>query len=163
MERMKQSLLLLAAILVLTLAACDAQGPNGPTSVRATVIRSNTSFGFCLGYCRSTLEITAEHATYRLIDDRRRQPTLERTVPISASEWHALESAVDRRRLEALATVIGCPDCADQGAESLEVVGEDWSRTITFEYRAALPPLQPLLDRVRDIRDRIDSELRPRD
>ena len=126
-----------------------------------TVVRSTTSFGFCLGYCRSTLEITAERATYRLFDDRTGQPALERIVPLTAAEWQSLDSAVSRESFEALPAVIGCPDCADGGAESLEVVAESWSSMVTFEYGDAVPQLQPLLGRVRAIRQRLDRDLRP--
>jgi hypothetical protein len=125
------------------------------------VIRSTTSFGFCIGYCRSTLEITPGQARYRLVDERTQRPDLERTLQITAAEWQALESAVDRAQLEALPPVVGCPDCADGGAESLEVVGEGWSRSVTFEYQAELRELQPLLGRVRALRSRMDRDLRP--
>ena len=148
------------ASLALLLAACGGGSPAAaPSDVLA--IRATTSFGFCVGYCRSTLEISGERATYRLVDPRAALPDVERTVTVAAAEWDALRSAVDRSRIESLPGVIGCPDCADGGAESLEVVADDWSRSITFEYQAAVPSIQPLLDRVRALRERLDREVRP--
>lgn len=148
------------ASLALLLAACGGGSPAAaPSDVLA--IRATTSFGFCVGYCRSTLEISGERATYRLVDPRAALPDVERTVTVAAAEWDALRSAVDRSRIESLPGVIGCPDCADGGAESLEVVADDWSRSITFEYQAAVPSIQPLLDRVRALRQRLDREVRP--
>jgi len=159
---MKHLLLSLAAASALALVGCNADHPGAPTPVGVRAIRSATSFGFCAGYCRSALEITSERATYRLFDDRTQQPELVRSAAISAAEWQELETAVRRQPLEALPAVIGCPDCADGGAESLEVVAQDWSHSVTFDRGVAIQELQPLLDRVRAIRDRLDSELRPR-
>jgi hypothetical protein len=64
---------------------------------------------------------------------------------------------VDRRQLEALPAVLGCPDCADAGAESLEVVATEWRKDVLFDYGAAVPALQPLLDKVRIVRRRLES------
>ena len=154
-------LVVLSASIGLTLTGCGGGEPAGPSPAGVEAIRSTTSFGFCVGYCRSALEITAERATYRLVDPRSERPDLERTVPITAAEWLDLRSAVSRSQLEALPTVIGCPDCADGGAESLEVAADGWSRAVTFEYQAPVAQLQPLLDRVRTVRQRLHRELRP--
>lgn len=153
----------LVAVVSLCSLACNGEGPDSPTAASAALIRSTTSFGFCLGYCRSALEIEADRATYRLFDDRGDRPDLERTVPLTATQWQELASALSREQMQALPAVIGCPDCADGGAESLEELTDGWSRAVTFEYGAALPELQPLLGRVRSLRDRLDQELRPRE
>ena len=152
---------LTSLVAALTFVACDKGEPTAPTEGVA-LVRSTTSFGMCLGYCRSALEITADHTTYRLFDDRTAQPVLERTVATSAAEWQAVSSAVDRATLEGLPSVIGCPDCADGGAESLKVLASGWSKAVAFEYGAAVPQLHPLVAQVRDIRDRLDRELHPR-
>jgi hypothetical protein len=52
--------------------------------------------------------------------------------------------------------VFGCPDCADAGAESVEVFGLDWSKRVTFDHGAPMPELQPLLGRVRALRGRVE-------
>jgi hypothetical protein len=118
------------------------------------VIRSTTSFGFCWGYCRTTLDITPTEMVFVEDGWRDEVPVVRRTARVSSEEWQALLSAVDRSRIEPLPARIGCPDCADGGAESLEVVAGDWQKTVTFEYDAALPQLQPLLERVRVLRRR---------
>jgi hypothetical protein len=53
----------LAAASALALVGCNADHPGAPTPAGVRAIRSATSFGFCVGYCRSPLEITSEHAT----------------------------------------------------------------------------------------------------
>jgi hypothetical protein len=142
--------------LILAVAVSGALGcsssPSGPDAV--TVIRATTSFGFCIGYCKTTLEITSEELVYVEESLRGDLAPRRRTAPLSSSEWNALVAAVDRRTIEPLPETIGCPDCADGGAESLEVVGADWRKSVTFEHGARMPELQPLLDRVRMLRER---------
>ena len=159
---MKTSLLVSAALAGLVLAACGTNDLTGPSNTGVTGVRATTSFGMCLGYCRSALEITADHVVYRLFDDRTHMPPLERIAPISAAEWQSLASAVSREKVQALPAVIGCPDCADGGAESIEVLARDWTHAVTFGFRTDVPQLQPLLDRVRTVRDEQDGKLRPR-
>jgi len=140
------SLLLLSGLLT----ACSASSPSAPSPV--VKIRATTSFGLCVGYCRTTLEITSQEAVFLRESQNSTLPDQRSTAPVSAADWAALVQAVDRRHLEALPEVIGCPDCADGGAESLQVVGADWQRSVTFEYGRDIPELQPLLNRVRSIR-----------
>src|SRR5687768_5947088 len=114
---------LLSIVLILAGASgvrCDS---TTSASEDVSVIRTTTSFGFCLGYCRATLEVTAEGMVY--VEEGTRQsnlPTVRRTAPSSATEWRELTEAVDREVIESLPATIGCPDCADGGAESVEVV-----------------------------------------
>lgn len=142
--------LILAAAVSGTLT-CQSS-PAGPDSV--TAIRTTTSFGFCIGYCEATLEITSEELVYVEESRRDERPTVRRTAPLAASEWEALIDALDRAAIEALPDIVGCPDCADGGAESLEVIGAGWQKRVTFEFGAAMPDLQPLLGRVRALRGR---------
>jgi hypothetical protein len=151
MDPKRRVVLLLAAVLAGS-AACNSVVP-APDEVDA--IRTTTSFGFCLGYCRTTLEVTADGMVF--IEESTRQadlPRVVRTAPISAEEWSRLVEAVDRAALEALPATVGCPDCADGGAESVEVIGTDWRDQVTFEFNASLPELQPLLSRLRGLRER---------
>jgi hypothetical protein len=147
-------------ILAAALAAAGCtSSPAGPDAV--SVIRATTSFGFCLGYCKTTLEITAGGLTY--VEEATRSgelPPVRRTAPVSSSEWDALVAALDRSRIETLPETLGCPDCADGGAESIEVIGPDWRKSVTFEYGATIPELQPLLERVRTLRARFQLAAR---
>jgi hypothetical protein len=141
---------------ILGTAACVmlacASSPTGPDAV--TVIRSTTSFGFCLGYCQTTLEITPDQLVYVEESRRGELPAVRRTMPLASSEWNELTALLDRRAIESLPDTLGCPDCADGGAESVEVVADDWRKRVTFEHGATIPELQPLVARVRTLRSR---------
>jgi hypothetical protein len=145
----------LTLVLFALLAGACGSSPAGPDGI--ATIRTTTSFGFCAGYCKTTLVITSDQMLFVEEGLRTDVAPRRRTLSITAAEWEALVSAVDRRTLEPLPSVIGCPDCADGGAESLEVVGEDWQKGVTFEFNATIPELQPLLTRVRALRERARS------
>jgi hypothetical protein len=144
--------------MALGLAACGGSAPSAPSSGdEAVVIRATTSFGFCIGYCQTRLEITSEGMSFVEEAASGELPPVVRQASLSAEEWNALVAAVDRGRIEALPGTVGCPDCADGGAESLEVVATDWSHAVKFDYGATMPELQPLLGLVRSLRDRFDQ------
>jgi hypothetical protein len=145
------SRLLILGAAACAVLACDSS-PTGPGAV--TAIRATTSFGFCVGYCQATLEISSEEMVYVEESRRSELPTVRRTARLSSSEWNALIDGLDRSAIERLPDTVGCPDCADGGAESIEVIGVDWRKRVTFEHGATMPVLQPLLDRVRMLRSR---------
>ena len=56
---------------------------------------------------------------------------------------------------EQLAPVLGCPDCADGGAETLSATISGEHETVTFEYNARVEELEPLLGRMRTLAERL--------
>lgn len=147
----------LAAIAWLT--AC-ANTTAAPASATVTRIISTTSFGMCLGYCTTRLEITEGQAV--LIREARggrgapqNLPEQRYTAQLSASEWQDIQRLAANVDFDALPATVGCPDCADGGAEGLTVEGPSGAESVSLEFRAAIPQAQPLLDRVRAIRDRL--------
>lgn len=149
--------LVFAAVAWLT--AC-ANTPAPPPSAPVTRILSTTSFGMCVGYCTTRLEITEGRAV--LIREARggrgapqNLPEQRYTAQLSASEWQDLQRLAANVDFDALPETVGCPDCADGGAEGLTVEGPSGAESVSLEFRAAIPQAQPLLDRVRAIRDRL--------
>ena len=136
-------------VLSLLAAACRTDEPG----VLLT-ISTGTSFGECLGYCAHEVVIGEEvivstWSTHTGIDSATTD-----SAGLASGEWEALQSAVDWPTLEALDDVLGCPDCADGGAEWVRVLAEDRQMKVTFEYGATLASIQPLIDAVREIRGR---------
>jgi hypothetical protein len=146
----------LAAVAALSLTACESAvtKPNGIAKVVST-----TSFGMCAGYCKTTLTITEKEAV--LVREAwgrgagANLPTQRHATPLGAQEWADIAAAATSAKIDGLPDVIGCPDCADGGAETLTVVGEGRNKTVKFDHGAALPEAQALLDRVRALRTRL--------
>jgi hypothetical protein len=74
---------------------------------------------------------------------------------LTPDEWDEIARLAANTNLSALPDVIGCPDCADGGAESLAI---DGSREVRFEFNASIPQAQALLERIRALRTRLTPE-----
>jgi hypothetical protein len=142
----------------LALSACAGAPPPEPANIRQIV--STTSFGMCVGYCTTRLEISQGRAV--LIREARggrgapqNLPEQRYTAVLTPDEWDAIEQLAANTNLSGLPPVIGCPDCADGGAESLTIQAEGQPRTISFEFNASVPQAAPLLERIRALRARL--------
>jgi len=140
----------------LALAACDTTATQPASTV--TRIVSTTSFGMCLGYCRTRLELTDTQFVLTLEPGGRGAPTLpvqRFTATPTAGEWQQLTTLAASARIAGLPETIGCPDCADGGAESLAIRAGNVEKQVNFDHGADITELQPLLTRVREIRTRL--------
>lgn len=145
------------AVACLLAAACAAD-PAGVTEVRST-----TSFGMCMGYCKTELTLSPQGAALTREPWGRGAPSglpAQRfESPLAPGEWEEIARLADAARIGDLPDVIGCPDCADGGAESLTIVDADGAKTITFDHGATIEEAAPVLEKVRALRER----LTPRD
>ena len=142
--------------LALIVAACDGVS-SAPAGVSKIV--STTSFGMCVGYCKTTLEISEGGAVLTREAWGRgagaNLPTQRFTSALTPQEWQELASLAAAAKIDGLPERIGCPDCADGGAESLTITGARGAKTITFDHGANIKEAQPLLDRVRALRTKM--------
>ena len=76
---------------------------------------------------------------------------------LTPDEWDTFATLAANTDLSGLPPVIGCPDCADGGAESLTIVG-DQSQSISFEHGSNVEPAAQLLGRIRALRARLTPE-----
>ncbi len=151
-----------ASVLALALTACATGATTPPANVSRIV--STTSFGMCVGYCTTTLEITEGQAVLtrearggRGVPDPTQTPQRFSTQ-LTSAQWQEIQRLAANADLDALPDVVGCPDCADGGAESLTIESPAGSERVQFEFRASLPQAQPLLDRVRALREQLTPE-----
>lgn len=150
----------LAPIVALALTACA----NAPApSADVTRVVSTTSFGMCVGYCATRLEITEGQAV--LIREARGGRGAPQNLPeqryateLTPAEWQEIQGLAASVDFDALPDTVGCPDCADGGAEGLTVEGPGGAESVSLEFRASIPQAQPLLDRVRALRERLTPE-----
>lgn len=150
-----------ASFLALALTSC-ANAPASSSDVTRVV--STTSFGMCVGYCTTRLEISEGEAV--LIRQARGGrgapqglPDQRFSTPLTPAEWQELQRLAANADMDALPDdVVGCPDCADGGAEGLTIEGAGGPESVSFEFGATLASAQPLLDRVRALRARLVPE-----
>jgi hypothetical protein len=161
MWRMNEAMRIwLSAVAALALSACASTAT--PTEGVTRVV-STTSFGMCVGYCTTRLEISESEAV--LIRQARggrgapqNLPDQRASRPLTTAEWQDIQRLAARADLEALPDVVGCPDCADGGAEGLVVESAGETESVSFEHGASLAPAQPLLNRVRALRAQLTPE-----
>ncbi len=150
----------LSAVATLALSACASTAT--PTEGVTRVV-STTSFGMCVGYCTTRLEISEGEAV--LIRQARGGrgapqdlPDQRTSRPLTTAEWQDIQRLAARADFEAMPDVVGCPDCADGGAEGLVVESAGETESVSFEHGASLASAQPLLNRVRALRAQLTPE-----
>jgi hypothetical protein len=98
-------------------------------------INYGTSFGECVGYCKHELTIKSGSINYECSGWNNQIPTLTFSDSLTVSTWDSVRSNLNLKDFFDLPEVIGCPDCADGGAEWIMIKqtnGE--SHKVTFEY-----------------------------
>ena len=111
------------------------------------------SFGMCIGYCDHSLMITAERMrlVHKAFREPEKYPDQVIDKPTPAETWQKLNRLANFQTLQGLPERIGCPDCADGGAEWLELMQADASKRVTFEPQAGLPQQAELLAELRKL------------
>ena len=145
----------LIPLAILFLFSCEEEENRNIISVS-----SGTSFGECMGYCVRTLEIENLSLTYTVSGyDPVNYPVLSVESTLSGGEWNTIAALVDFKELQSYEDVIGCPDCADGGAEWVQVETSEGLKKITFDYGDTLSAIQPLINHLRTLRTKYESQL----
>ena len=119
-------------------------------------IAGGLSFGMCFGYCQQSINATSDplqivfskaahfaHDTY---------PPIQQSYSISSDQWNELISLLNLKIFAALSNIIGCPDCADGGAEWIQVNWIGGSKRVTFEYGRTINGIEEFIERLRQLR-----------
>ncbi|MCC7437569.1 MAG: hypothetical protein IT211_03640 [Armatimonadetes bacterium] len=160
---MKTLILLFGILIATAIGGCRDEQLTNPTAASGKVIvRNGTSFGMCAGYCLRSLQIDSTNLLYIKRSWGRGGGGLPDSLfadTIPHNQWLALQQAVanEYAAFAKLDTIIGCPDCADGGAEWIEIEQKGTVRRVTFEYGAELPEIKTLLGAVRDIRQKFEK------
>lgn len=97
-------------------------------------IRYGTSFGFCIGYCSNKVEVTRSKMSLTKFGRGDTIKTKTCTKTINETQWASIVNAIDLKKFQELDDVIGCPDCADGGAEWIEIEAGNEKHKVVFEY-----------------------------
>lgn len=151
--------ILMAAALLASLAACQSPSEPTLTTSETLLLRSGLEFGECWGYCRTELRLDGD--SLMLIQRGWRAgefPDRAFRAPLAPDEWRTLRALFDRDAFLALDTTYGCPDCADGGAEWVEVQTDALLKRVTFENGEAPQPIERLAGTLRRLRERALAE-----
>ncbi len=120
-------------------------------------IRYGTSFGMCVGYCLTDVEISPVSGSVITYGWDNSVTPKSREFDFTEGEFRALLETIDFEKFQDLDPVIGCPDCADGGAEWIELTAEGRTKKVKIDYRAEIDGLSETLGELR----RITQENRP--
>ncbi len=144
---MKKSLILaFVGILAFAFSSCEKKGFENVDS-----ISYGTSFGMCAGYCHNELSINGNKTT--MTRQKNGDPTAAKTCnsSVSESEVNEIKKLLNTDEVYKLPKTIGCPDCADGGAEWVAFKSNGKDYKITFEYGHAPEALKAAVDQLKAI------------
>ena len=148
--------ILLTFLITLILGRCtESNVLTNADTTDALTIRTGTSFGMCVGYCQNDYVFTGTSATLTQNGTRTQAQSPTRTCQtiISPAEWETLKSLTNIDTFSSKAETLGCPDCADGGAEYIELQAGDRKHRVTFEYNKTILGFEPLVDALRKRRE----------
>jgi len=138
--------------------ACSDSDPKSSSGSSIT-IRSGSSFGECIGYCWTEMEITQDGMNLVRKGNDPVYPDQTFSKDIDSELWNSVESLIDFDTLQSMDDVYGCPDCADGGAEWIEVTMGSKTKKVTFEYGHNLEEISDLIELVRALRESFVEEV----
>jgi hypothetical protein len=152
---MRALFILLAAVSVLS--ACRT-AKNAPAE-DMTIIHG-TSFGHCVGYCVREEIYSGDKLT--LVRRSRQEENPEIVIDSRSAEnaknFGKLTNSFKMADFVALPETLGCPDCADGGAEYIEIRTPGSVKRVTFEYGSEPEGIAALLDLLREVREEKNSK-----
>ncbi|CAF3097225.1 unnamed protein product [Rotaria sp. Silwood2] len=126
-------------------------------------ISSGLSFGMCRGYCKQSINVTSNPlrivATKEANFVQKPYPPIRQPFPFSSNQWEELISLLNVNVFEALGDTVGCPDCADGGAEWIQVNWTEGSKRVTFENGRAIKGIEELIGKLRQLRQEYGNQI----
>lgn len=148
----------LFSLFALVRCSDEAVTTTNPQS-ETVILRSGTSFGMCLGYCVKDLEINGTQATFtkRSNNQPDRYPTRTCNQTLTATKSADLKALALFNEFRKQPETIGCPDCADGGAEYIEMQVGDQKHRVKFEYNKTIPGFETLVKELRTQREAFNT------
>lgn len=116
-------------------------------------ISYGTSFGMCTGYCAQSIVISDSKLTFSKSKNGSTPDTKTCSKSISATEINEIKNLLVANQLSNLPERIGCPDCADGGAEWVSVTADGKQYKITYEYGKAPKELAGAVAKLKVLKD----------
>jgi len=157
------SILLVAGILLIVgYTQKTSQEQSSVTTSQQLTIKTGSYFSECFGSCAEDITITSQNIVFHksMSNQEGLLPDINGDVPITKTEWEVVYDSLDFEKFNSLQDVIGCPDCADGGAEWIEIDNGDTTKKVTFEYGATIPEIDDLIRELRKIRNDVFSQFR---
>lgn len=153
---MKMQLVLLMILSTLFLINCekDKELTDKQATMGDFVVNYGTSFGMCVGPCRKEMNVVNNTVSFTVFYTEGRGAIggtpKTYTELLDASFGSSLVKSIDYESFKKLNEIIGCPDCADGGAEWVEILKNDSKHKVTFEFGKAPKEIESLVTILRE-------------
>ncbi|WP_424963284.1 hypothetical protein [Ekhidna sp.] len=144
----------LLSVLFVFFAALLSNCQEQVQSSEVIEIEFGTSFGMCAGYCIQTLKISEQEVSKTVIP-RMDQNLTEKTCSAASNGFSSLLSKVDLVAFMDLEETIGCPDCADGGAEWIKISTPERSKKVTYEFGKEPDAVKSFIGDIRELYDQL--------
>ena len=115
-----------------------------------------TSFNMCVGYCKNEMTLESHFVTYNPTGWVDSIQTITCRDELEINSWKYFETHLNINDFFDLPNTIGCPDCADGGAEWIEVYYNGFHKKVIFEYGDTIKPVESLILQLRTFRKRFE-------
>jgi hypothetical protein len=152
---MKSKFLLFSIVFMILFSFSCNKDEKTAVNKTMTKIRYGTSFGECMGYCMNEMVIEQTNVKLKSTSwDTANYPVKQCQKSISAEKWNELTGLTYGISFNSLDSIYGCPDCADGGAEWVEITTPEWKHKVTVDYSGPNRPvvLEALLDSLRALK-----------
>jgi hypothetical protein len=114
-------------------------------------IKYGTSFGMCVGYCNNEIKVSTKEVVLNSTS-RNETPAVKTCSRIlTESEWNSLKNGFVVEKFMELKETYGCPDCADGGAEWVEITANGTTKKVMYEYNKAPEELKEQVAMLKEI------------
>ncbi|WP_341225190.1 hypothetical protein [uncultured Arcticibacterium sp.] len=156
---MKKVTLIITLFSTFYLSSCDSVSPKLESDL---VIISGQSFGECQGECTQYFELNAQNDSVSFVsqpyyvDNAHEKKIFKGTL--EETSWQEILSELNTKTFRNLNEVYGCPDCADGGAEWIEITDSSGVHKVTFEYGQEVKGIENLIILLRNQRNALSKK-----
>jgi len=144
--KLKRIQLFLVILLVTVTSSCS----NESLYRNVAQVNYGTSFGMCVGYCKRDVSIDSVYTSYSCAGWTKDLQPIQYKVQTAKSAWDSVKVLINNKAFFELPATIGCPDCADGGAEWVEVkLLNGTAHKVVFEYNNEPQQLQSSIAKLR--------------
>lgn len=138
----------LIIIITLNFSSCEKDGIEN-----VEAINYGTSFGICVGYCVNNLSISGDKVVFTKSKNGQTPDTKTCNSTIATADLAVIKNSLDEDKIAKLPATIGCPDCADGGAEWVSITTNGKTYKVVFEYGKAPAELVIAVTKLREIKE----------
>lgn len=136
--------------------SCGENTSVPPFNGNIARVKSGQSFGMCVGKCYNELIVENNSVVLKQIERKDRGGDPETTEYRDDTRWNQIKADLNnfsKKKFFKLKDVYGCPDCADGGAEWLEVQFSDGTvKNVKFNYGSSVEGFEEIISSLRSHR-----------